>query len=82
MTINAENFQRSTAAPVGIVHVGLGGEWLRVNDRLCELLGYSREELHGADFQASIRSEEVQGEAESDQRTWQLAGARTRLEVV
>src|SRR5207245_11508562 len=42
-----ERLYRSTfdAAPVGIVHVGLDGQWLRVNQRLCDLLGYSREEL-------------------------------------
>jgi PAS domain S-box-containing protein len=32
-------------ASVGIAHVGLQGEWLDFNDRLCELLGYSRTEL-------------------------------------
>ncbi len=32
-------------AAVGIAHVGLDGRWLRVNDRLCEILGYEREDL-------------------------------------
>ncbi len=32
-------------AAVGIAHVALDGRWLRVNDRLCTILGYSREEL-------------------------------------
>jgi PAS domain S-box-containing protein len=47
--IESECLYRSTfdAAPVGIVHVGLDGRWLRVNQRLCELLGYSRDELQG-----------------------------------
>ena len=45
--VESERLYRSTfdAAPVGIVHVGLDGRWLRVNQRLCDLLGYSREEL-------------------------------------
>ena len=45
--VESERLYRSTfdAAPVGIVHVGLDGQWLRVNQRLCDLLGYSREEL-------------------------------------
>ncbi|WP_231716584.1 PAS domain S-box protein [Desulfosarcina alkanivorans] len=30
---------------VGIGHVGLDGSWLHVNQRLCDMLGYSREEL-------------------------------------
>jgi two-component system sensor histidine kinase/response regulator len=32
-------------AAVGIAHVNLDGSWLRVNARLCDLLGYTREEL-------------------------------------
>ena len=32
-------------AAVGIAHVGLDGRWLRCNDALCTLTGYSREEL-------------------------------------
>ncbi|MHA3773728.1 PAS domain S-box protein [Verrucomicrobiota bacterium sgz303538] len=32
-------------AAVGIAHVGLDCRWLRVNSKLCELTGYSREEL-------------------------------------
>lgn len=32
-------------AAVGIAHVGLDGRWLRCNDALCALTGYSREEL-------------------------------------
>jgi two-component system, cell cycle sensor histidine kinase and response regulator CckA len=58
---------RSTfdAAPVGIVHVGLDGRWLRVNQRLCDLLGYSREELQSIAVQELVRGEDVDGEAES-----------------
>ncbi|MBS0663611.1 MAG: response regulator [Verrucomicrobia bacterium] len=32
-------------AAVGIAHVELDGRFLRVNDKLCEITGYSREEL-------------------------------------
>ncbi len=32
-------------AAVGIAHVSPSGRWLRVNDRLCRILGCSREEL-------------------------------------
>jgi PAS domain S-box-containing protein len=32
-------------AAVGMAHVALDGRWLRVNDRLCAITGYAREEL-------------------------------------
>jgi two-component system sensor histidine kinase UhpB len=32
-------------AAVGIAHVALDGSWLRVNQKLCEILGYSHDEL-------------------------------------
>ena len=65
--VRSERLYRSTfdAAPVGIMHVGLDGQWLRVNQRLCDLLGYSREELQSAAVQALIQSEDLPGEAES-----------------
>jgi PAS domain S-box-containing protein len=37
-------------APVGMAHVGLDGRWLRVNDTLCAITGYSREELLAKTF--------------------------------
>ncbi|MEZ6041179.1 MAG: PAS domain S-box protein [Planctomycetaceae bacterium] len=37
-----ETFDR---APTGIAHVMLDGRWLRVNEKLCEITGYSRDEL-------------------------------------
>jgi PAS domain S-box-containing protein len=52
-------------AAVGIVHIDLAGKWLRVNDRLCDMLGYSRAELlaitfreitHPDDLPASLAS--------------------------
>ncbi len=38
-------------AVVGIAHVGLDGSWLRVNRRLCDMLGYTEAELLVTDFQ-------------------------------
>ena len=41
-------FQRTFEnAAVGMAHLDAEGRWLRVNDRLCEILGRSREELRG-----------------------------------
>jgi two-component system, cell cycle sensor histidine kinase and response regulator CckA len=62
--VESERLYRTTfdTAPVGIVHVALTGTWLRVNQRLCELLGYSREELQGANAAEMTQSEPVEGE--------------------
>jgi PAS domain S-box-containing protein len=38
-------------AAVGMAHVATDGRWLRVNDRLCAMIGYSRSELLGTTFQ-------------------------------
>ncbi|KAM3099495.1 PAS domain S-box protein [Phormidesmis sp. 146-12] len=38
-------------AAIGIAHVGLDGQWLRVNQKLCEIVGYSRQELLQKTFQ-------------------------------
>ncbi len=37
-------------AAVGISQVDLDGRWIRVNDRMCEIVGYSREELLQRNF--------------------------------
>jgi len=39
------------AAQIGIAHVGLDGSWLDVNKYLCQLLGYTKEELLALTFQ-------------------------------
>ena len=41
-------------AAVGIAQLSLDGRWLRVNRKLCEILGYSRGELLALDFQSFI----------------------------
>jgi PAS domain S-box-containing protein len=38
-------------AAVGIAHVATDGSWIRVNDRLCQITGYDREELLQLTFQ-------------------------------
>jgi PAS domain S-box-containing protein len=45
--VQSERLYRETfdAAPVGIVHIGPDGRWLRVNQRLCDLLGFLPHEL-------------------------------------
>ncbi len=38
-------------AAVGMAHVATDGRWIRVNDRLCAITGYSRDELLAKTFQ-------------------------------
>lgn len=38
-------------AAVGMAHIAPDGTWLRVNRKLCEILGYTREQLLGKRFQ-------------------------------
>jgi PAS domain S-box-containing protein len=38
-------------AAVGIAHVNLDGKWLRVNQKVCEIVGYSSEEMLQLTFQ-------------------------------
>ncbi len=38
-------------AAVGMAHVAKDGRWLRVNDRLCKITGYSHEEFYQMTFQ-------------------------------
>ena len=49
----SEELYRSTfdLAAVGIAHVSPDGQWLRVNDNLCKIVGYSEDELLKIKFQ-------------------------------
>ncbi|MBC7456831.1 MAG: PAS domain S-box protein [Bdellovibrionaceae bacterium] len=38
-------------AAVGMAHIGLDGSWLRVNQKICDIVGYSKEELMKLTFQ-------------------------------
>ncbi len=46
-------------APVGIAVVGLDGSFMRVNDTLCRILGYSAEELQERTFQSLTHPEDL-----------------------
>jgi PAS domain S-box-containing protein len=46
-------------AAVGIAHVASDGRWVRVNDRYCQILGYSRDELRALRFQDVTHPEDV-----------------------
>ena len=49
-------------AAVGIAHVGLDGQWLRVNQKLCDIVGYTREELLLRTFQDITYPEDLEAD--------------------
>jgi PAS domain S-box-containing protein len=52
------------AASVGMAHVAPEGRWLRINSKLCEILGYEREELIETNFLEITSPEDVDTERE------------------
>ncbi|MDQ4127631.1 MAG: PAS domain S-box protein [Actinomycetota bacterium] len=49
-------------AAVGAAQVGIDGRWLRVNRRLCEIVGYSQEELLARTFQDITHPDDLEGD--------------------
>ena len=60
------------SAGVGMAHVTPDGRWLRVNDKLCEISGYDREELLEMTFLELTPPEDRQASMEHVRRM--LAG--------
>jgi PAS domain S-box-containing protein len=58
----SEELNRATfeQAAVGIAHVGTDGRWLRVNDKLCAIVGYPRNELLKLTFQDITHPEDLE----------------------
>lgn len=56
-------------AAVGIAHVALDGKWLMVNERLCEIVGYTREEMLAANFQKITHPDDLDADLELLQKT-------------
>ncbi|HEY9743045.1 MAG TPA: PAS domain S-box protein [Coleofasciculaceae cyanobacterium] len=46
-------------AAVGIAHVAKNGQWLRVNQKLCDIIGYTSEELLERSFQDITHPEDL-----------------------
>ncbi len=71
----SEALSRATfeQAAVGIAHVGADGRWLRVNDKLCAIVGYSREELLKSTFQDITHPDDL--ETDLDHLQQMLAGS-------
>ncbi|HEY9219065.1 MAG TPA: PAS domain-containing protein [Phenylobacterium sp.] len=58
---DSEHRFRSTfeQAAVGMAHIGLDGRFLRLNDKLCEITGYSRDELTLRTFQDITHPDDI-----------------------
>jgi hypothetical protein len=49
-------------AAVGIAHIAPDGRWLRVNQKLCDILGYSHEEVLTRNFQELTHPDDYQND--------------------
>ena len=60
MRENEERFRLAFGnAPIGMALVTREGRWLRVNDSVCRMLGYSESELLATDFQTLTHPEDL-----------------------
>ena len=56
-----ERFRRAfDDAATGMALVGMDGQWLKVNRALCEILGYTEEELLATDFQSLTHPDDLE----------------------
>jgi PAS domain S-box-containing protein len=68
-----------TYGPIGIALVGLQGQWLKVNRALCQIVGYSEEELLGSTFQAITHPDDLEVDLENVRHV--LAGATNTFQM-
>lgn len=66
----SEQYFRTTfeQAAVGIAHVALDGRWLRVNGKMCRLLGYEADELRALTFQDVTHPDDLHADLEQARR--------------
>ena len=56
----SKDFQNTfELAAVGVAHVSLAGQWIKVNEKVCEFLGYSKEEFLNSNFQSITYPEDL-----------------------
>lgn len=69
-------FQR---APIGMALIGTDGQWIQVNQALCDLLGYSEPELMARSFVDVTHPEDVDAQAALSREV--LAGRRVGYQI-
>jgi len=67
-------------AAVGVAHVSPDGRWTRVNERLCEMLGYTEDELLEGTFQDITYPEDLQASIEGTRMLLAGETSTVRLE--
>lgn len=60
-----DTFEQSA---VGIAHMSVDGEWIRINKKLCNILGYSRSELLSTPIADIIHPDDLQEGYRKDQK--------------
>ncbi|MDQ3159412.1 MAG: PAS domain S-box protein, partial [Pseudomonadota bacterium] len=68
-----------TAAAQGMALVSLEGRWLEANDALCEMFGYSREELLATDFQQLTHPDDLKSDLQLVEEL--LSGRKQRYQM-
>lgn len=59
-------------APIGMAIVSIDGHWLNVNNKLCDIVGYSKDELENLTIQDITFQEDLQSDLENQKKL--LAG--------
>ncbi|WP_254567267.1 PAS domain S-box protein [Oscillatoria sp. HE19RPO] len=67
-------------AAVGIAHVGLEGNWLEVNQKFCDILGYSREDLYNLTCQHLTYADDASFDVEAEAQLYDPAINTVTLE--
>jgi PAS domain S-box-containing protein len=63
LLLSEERFRATfEQATVGVAHLGFDGRWLWVNDKLCEIVGYRRDELLKKTFQDITHPDDVEAD--------------------
>jgi nitrogen fixation negative regulator NifL len=81
LRISEERFRATfEQAAVGIAHIAPDGRWLRVNRKLCEIVGYSHDELLDTTFQAITHPDDLDADAEAVRRLLTGEGVTHQME--
>lgn len=67
-------------AAVGISHISLEGRWLSVNERMCQILGYEREQLVGMYFTELTHTDDLDGGFDDMRRMLQNGMGRLNVQ--